>query len=435
MTQKKPYLARIQTFFIENWLALILITLLTIFYFWELRLIPFHPDESTQLFMSNDFDYLVTDPLTMVWDPYKEADGRQLYRELDAPETKYILGLGRTIAGLSALPTDWDWSKPKEANDDAGALPSQELLLAGRASINLLLPFSVLLVYLIAKRIAGQTAGLIALLVFGTHALVLIHARRAMAEGALLFGVTLATWSILLTPRKPWLTALCMAIAFNAKQSALALFPVGLIAVLWPLPDENRDRRNIAFDLFQYLGIFVLVFFALNPLYWSDPLGALQASLERRQALTEAQTDTCVQLTSACNINTFPEKIRTLIYQVYFAPGVYPDRLDITPQIDDPQPYLSIPFHNLFRGLIGGSIFLILSIFGFGLASFDLRRSSSKSGRELALLLLATLSQGGFLLVFISLPWSRYSIPMVPFVCIWIAYGLARIIQKAPPIS
>ena len=47
--------------------------------------------------------------------------------------------------------------------------------------------------------------------------------------------------------------------------------------------------------------------------------------------------------------------------------------------------------------------------------------------RDLVLLLLATLSMAGGLLAAIQIYWIRYSIPLIPFVCIWIAYGLTSL--------
>ncbi|MFH1633237.1 MAG: hypothetical protein ABIG63_04395 [Chloroflexota bacterium] len=91
-----------------DWPFVILLIPLTIFYLWGLRFVPFHPDESTQLYMSSDFESLFSNPASLFWDPDREDDPRQRYRELDAPLTKYILGLGRVIAGQPALPVDWD---------------------------------------------------------------------------------------------------------------------------------------------------------------------------------------------------------------------------------------------------------------------------------------------------------------------------------------
>ena len=48
-----------------------LLGLLTIYYFGGLAQVPFHPDESTQIYMSSDFDQLLSDPLSLTWDQSK----------------------------------------------------------------------------------------------------------------------------------------------------------------------------------------------------------------------------------------------------------------------------------------------------------------------------------------------------------------------------
>ena len=228
----------------RSWALWPLLILLTAFALSGTGEVPFHPDESTQLYMSRDFELLLSDPLSLAWTPDQSGDGRLHLRLVDAPLTKYLLGLGRSLVGLPALPADWDWSKTWEQNQAAGALPDPGLLLAGRLALTLLLPFSLLLVYQIGARMHGSLTGLLAALLLGLNALVLLHDRRAMAEAALTFGVLFALWSFLAGKRHPWLVGLGLAVVFNAKQTGLALLPVGLLAVALPDP-EAPTRASI----------------------------------------------------------------------------------------------------------------------------------------------------------------------------------------------
>ena len=50
---------------------------LILYNFWSVKLVPFHPDESTYLFMSSDFEALLQDPLSLVWEADKAGDPRQ----------------------------------------------------------------------------------------------------------------------------------------------------------------------------------------------------------------------------------------------------------------------------------------------------------------------------------------------------------------------
>ena len=209
---------------------------------WGLKDIPFHPDEASYLYMSSDLERLLQQPLSLAYDPANSADPRQEMRARDAPLTRYLLGLGRAALRQPALPADWDWSQTWEANRLAGALPDSRLLFAGRLAAALLLPFSVLFLYLTGKRIGGTLCGFTAGLLLLTNALVLLHARRAMGEAGLLFSVCLAAYCFLRADRHAWLAGLAAALAFSAKQSGLALFPAGLLAAGWiPAPTGSRS--------------------------------------------------------------------------------------------------------------------------------------------------------------------------------------------------
>ena len=57
-------------------------------YLSRLAAVPFHPDESTQLYMSRDFDTLVLqrDPAALAWTPDQPLTPEARYRLLDAIE-------------------------------------------------------------------------------------------------------------------------------------------------------------------------------------------------------------------------------------------------------------------------------------------------------------------------------------------------------------
>ena len=418
-----------------DWPFVILLIPLTLFYLWGVRFIPFHPDESTQLYMSSDFEMLFSRPSSLFWDPNREDDPRQFYRELDAPLTKYILGLGRVIAGQPALPVDWDWSQSWEANTQAGALPDANLLCTGRVTITLLLPLSLMFIYLVGKRIHSPAAGLVAALLVGSHALTLLHARRAMAEGPLLFGTTLALWSLLQARKRPWLTGLGIALAFNAKQSALALLPVGLLAVCWLPVNTDQRVRKMAVNLAQFMGVFVVVTVALNPLLWNDPWGAAQASIQARQELISRQIEDIKRIAPEKYLETPTQRVIVLIANLYIGPATYGLVGNLAPISGDVDAYIAIPGHNLLRGLWGGGILLVLTLFGLYLAGRDSWQVGRNRRRELILLLLATTLQGAALIIAVPLPWPRYSIPMIGFECLWIAYGVTRVLERKSPTA
>jgi 4-amino-4-deoxy-L-arabinose transferase-like glycosyltransferase len=408
----------------RHWPFLIIALPMTIFYLWNIRLVPFHPDESTQLFTSGDFEILVSSPLSMTWDPARQDDLRQRYRQLDAPLTRYIIGVGRTLAGLPALGSDWDWSKSWEENQQAGALPDEKLLFVGRLSVALLFPLSLWFIYQIGAFIGKYPTGLLAAFLLGTHALILLHTRRAMAESALVFGITFAVWCFLAGDHRTWLAGLGMALAFNAKQSTIALFPAGLIAVTWQTSPSTRRTTKRIHNLIMYVGMFSVVTILLNPIWWRQPLQSVQAAWVARQDLLEQQLADTQRLAPEKTLSTPTQRVEVLIANLYIvSPSFYEVGNYVQQTALDETRYLSIPGHNLWRGFIAGGILLLLTLLGIAVGILNLRRVDNYARRELSLLLLATILQIAFLVMAIPLPWQRYVIPTVPFICIWSAYA------------
>src|SRR6266540_5192352 len=110
-----------------------------VFAVWGAARVPFHADESTYLYMSEDFDRLIHQgPASVTWQAVDQPADVLRHRLLDAPMTYYLVGLGRGLAGLPALPHDWNWSTGWEENARAGPLPSPAQLAAGRLPAPLL---------------------------------------------------------------------------------------------------------------------------------------------------------------------------------------------------------------------------------------------------------------------------------------------------------
>lgn len=408
---------------------------ISLYAIWGLPGIPFHPDESTQLFTSADFDLWLSNPASMAWDPARGFDLRQQYRLLDAPVTRYLLGLGRSIAGLPALPADWSWPASWEENRSAGALPEERLLLAGRLAITLLLPFSLFFIYLIGRRMAGETGGLLAVLLLGSNALILLHTRRAMAEGALTFGVLFALWSFLDGWRKPWLAGLGMALAFNAKQSSLALLPAGLLAVSWeqfalPVQGWRGATKKALINVLIFAAVFGLVTLALNPFLWRDPLGAAQASFAERKALLQRQVADTIRLAPEKALPTPGWRAAAVLANLYILPPAFAETNQYHPFTQAmEEAYLATPGHNLLRGMLGGGLMLVFTLMGMISGIINLRRATPDQRKALALVLLATSLQTLALIALVPLTWQRYVIPLAPLACLWVAYGLAQLLQ------
>jgi hypothetical protein len=413
-----------------SWAFWPLLALLTAFALWGIKGVPFHPDESTQLYMSSDFELLLSHPSSMAWTPDQAGDGRAHLRLVDAPLTKYLLGLGRSLAGLPALPVDWDWSKTWEQNQATGALPDPRLLFAGRLTLTLLLPFSLFLIYQIGSRMHGAITGLLAALLLGLNALVLLHDRRAMAEAALTFGVLFALWSCLAGKKRPWLVGLGLAVAFNAKQTGLALLPVGLLAVALPepgiQPSKNPGWLRLVGAWGQLLVVFGLVTWLLNPFMWRQPIQAIQAASAERQDLQKKQAADYKRLVPGVALDSPSRRLAALLANLYFAPPAFAEAGNYSEQTHAAeQAYLANPGQDLLRGLPGGGVMFALNLAGIALACLRLRRAAPAERQALALLLLASLCLAFGLFWLAPLPWQRYVMPLAPISCLWTAYAVS----------
>ncbi len=436
-------------------LPLLLIALLSAFALWGAARVPFHPDESTQLFTSADFDLLLTHPRALGWQPGRDEDLRQRYRLLDAPLTRYLLGLGRTLAGQPPLPADWDWGKTWAENAAAGALPSPELLRAGRMTVTALLPLTLWLFYLTGYALGGRRVGLAGVLLLGLHPLVLLHARRAMAEGALLFGVTFTLWALLAAPsrRRPGWLGLALGLAVNAKQSALALVPLvgwrvdggrrtvdegrgtvdGLRSTVYSPRSTVRGLSSTVSRLLSTILILLTLTALLNPVFWPHPVLAIRSAIHLRADLAARQAADTARLAPETLLDTPAKRLIALVGNLYLTPPRFAEVGNYTAETAAAEAaYLANPLHDWGRGLYGGALFLALTLLGMGRGVREIWKERTAFGeaqaaRKVACLLGATALQGGALLLMIPLPWQRYVIPLLPMVVLWQAYAFKRV--------
>ncbi len=416
--------------FLKQSILLIVIILgFSAFYFTGLSSVPFHPDESTQIFMSQDLDTFFQNPSQLYWHKDQPEDARQRYRLIDAPLTRYLIGVGLKISGEDKHPiSDWNWSLSWEENQEAGAHPEHNQLIAARLSVAFLFPFSALLIYLIGKELGGKWTGWLSLFFFFFSALVLIHTRRAMAESALIFSELLLIFLLIKLPSNPGWLGLAAALAFNSKQSTLPLFILGFFTIFFSKIKGNGWKKQVL-RLSGYLVIFVLITFCLNPVFWGNPLKAIRASIHSRQELITLQTQD-FNKSSGQVLSTPSERVAGLISNLYISPPQVAETGNYTNELQPSvQNYFSNPLNHLFRGFIFGGIFLFASIFGFILVA--LKNIKSKINLTSPPFLLCL---GGMLLVFSILFWipislQRYVIPLVPFVCILSAFAIDQLLE------
>jgi 4-amino-4-deoxy-L-arabinose transferase-like glycosyltransferase len=414
-----------------NFLLTAVIVILSLAFFSGLMAVPFHPDESTNIYMSSDLNQLFNNPNGLIWHSNQSIDLQTHYRLVDPPLTRYLIGIVRSILNVQPLKVDWNWSMSWQQNAAIGSLPSTSQLLAGRMVSAIFFPFSLLLVFLLGRQIHSSPAGWAALLFFASSSLVLLHTRRAMAEPALVFFCLLSLWVIIRYPDHPWVSAIPLALAFNAKYSAAPFVLVGVVNIIWRT--KPLRIREMMEDLGFFFLIFVGITFALNPFLWGDPIQAFLAAIGERQSLVTSQTAALAAIRPDLVSSSWWNHLQMDIVQLFFAPLSIQDIGNYTVDLQQAsQIYLANPLHQLWRGLLPGSLFLFCSLIGLYL-SVQGTFKHSQTLRANVLILMAALAEIAGLSLLITLPFQRYVLPLVPFVCLWsgisIAFFLSRIDQ------
>ncbi len=416
----------------SHWLFAVLLSALGIFHLLSAGLVPFHPDESTYLFMSSDTEAYFQNPLDLAWQADNAGDLRQRYRTLNAPLTRYAIGLGRMLISRPALPADWDWSATWQANVDAGVLPDPALLWFARLPSLLFLELSLLFIYLAGCRLHGRGAGLMAAFLLASNSLVMLHGRRAMTEGPLLLGITFFLWSLNYRQSKPWLVGLAVALALNAKHSGAALLPIGLLAVLWIEARQEHFLNSALRNTANFLLPILALTWALNPFLWRDPAAALAAAWQNRQVLLEGQVEAIRELAPGQILDTPVERLTAISANLYILPPSFSEIGNYATETADAESnYLAVAAHSLLRGLFGGGILLLLTLFGLITAVLCLRRKERRRKSLLLFSLATTAVQFAALLFAVPLPWQRFVLPLTPFVAVWAAFGLSELIRTS----
>ncbi len=409
----------------SRWILLFVIMLFSLIYFTGIAEVPFHPDESSQIFMSSDLEMLTTQPDALTWKAENSLDIRQRYRLLDAPLTRWMIAIGRQLAGEPPIQSDWDWSQDWQTNLNNGALPSPRLLAVARFSVAFVFPLVLWLSFKIGERLAGKRAGWLNLILTATNGLVLLHTRRSMAESLLFFGFVLFLFLLLSLDKRLWLISIPAALAFNAKYSAAPLVIVGVIPILLVWVRRPLRPKQSLTDLGLYLALFIAITLALNPVLWSSPRNALKSAAEERSRLLSAQTAMIGSINPALAPDTLAEKSVALIAQLYLTQSAIADVGNYRAQTGEAQRlYFSRPWNNLYQGVVSGGFLLALTLIGLLWMVVHLIRRTSSAPRPVIFFLITFLAQMAGILASIPLSFQRYYLPLVPFVTVLIAYGI-----------
>ncbi len=388
--------------------------------------VPFHPDEGTYIYMSRDLDRILSlGPLSVCWSVEKKSDPLQTERERDCPLARYAIGLARGAAGLPVTASNWDWSADWDQNLRQGAVPPDSLLAAARIPQALLLFLSVLLAARLGGRLGGGAGAIAAAVLFGLNSQVLLHARRAMSESVLLFGMIL-TVAVLMEQKRedgrgmraigfPLLSGAALALAASAKYSGLLLVPVVLTGMFFFT--GGSSPRGLFLRGAGRCGVmalgFLAVFFALNPVFWCDPAGTLSAVIAERQRLMGEQLAALRSAAPGGMLGTPGLRLLAVPYQLFIAPLAFWDIPNYAAQTAAAErAYLLQPLNALTNGGLLPAVFALLVFAGLILFILRVFRKQPDFSSILLLIWFGSLLMG--ILIGIPILWQRYYLPLIP---------------------
>ena len=251
--------------------------------FWQnlsdLRLTPFHPDETRWL---NRAHYVrdFFDPFGPTWDDGYLTRGQP-------PMGSYLMGVGLLVQGRD-LDTNgvWDFKYNEAWNRDHGNMSSQADLDAGRRTNAVVGALAVVALYFLVKRLTNRVGGFVAALFLAAHPLMIYLSSQAVSDALMaLFVILSALAAVRLADKPTWPRAILLGVLLGlggaTKLSpiliSLPLAALGVVLLLWSRRAEHSAlgtrHSALAKRLLPLPLIAFATFVAVYPYLWRDPIG------------------------------------------------------------------------------------------------------------------------------------------------------------------
>jgi 4-amino-4-deoxy-L-arabinose transferase-like glycosyltransferase len=400
------------------------------------RLVPFHGDESTQIYMSRDYDYQFRqNEWSLVrYSPTPISPTEQQLRLLNGTLYKYLVGLGRHIVGIETTNEQWDWGADWNYNQTFGHAPDEDLLLIGRYTSALFLAAGVGLLFILGRQLGGRPVAYLASLYYALHPVLLLNGRRAMQEGMMtFFALLVVLLAICFVKKRSWVAVIALGVAAglalaskhtNVFTIAAVFGAIGLHLLYHFFQRQPRIELLKAVLRLALIGLLTFgVFYMLNPAWWGAPLERAQFVLNERRSLLDFQEGLFG------GYSDFADQLGGFARQTFVAQPQYFEVDNwagfIGDQIDQYEA-------TLWRGIglagstIGGVLLGLLTLIGLW-RLYQERTIAAETRLIVGLWALVVLLTTALLT---PLEWQRYYLPAYPVVGLLAASGGVWMLQK-----
>lgn len=396
------------------------------------EVVPFHGDESEWISTGRYFTFVFLDhDLTgQVWRP------SWLNRD-QPPVGRYVIGGIVWASGTdpNRVNKTYAWEKDYSTNLAEGRVPGDAILLPVRRTMAVVGALSVVLLFVAGRLVGGTLTGIVAALLATSSPLLQTYFVQARTESLLAF-VSVAALVMLLVvarrcqdtgriPRAAWwigpVLGLALAIKLTAAVAIVAVCAWGVCAGLARLTSARAETVTLAVWAVTVGLLASVVWVAVNPFLWPDPVGRTLSMLQQQQAIMVEQGQ---QFGNPVE-EVLPGRLWLLVRRSFVD--------NSTPAFDYGAPPESPPLmRRTFSELptVGGiSVELVLAVLGLTILVVRAAyawRSSGRFGAESALLV--WLAAYVFIIgANLSLDWPRYYVPTAFFGSLLVGVGVSSL--------
>jgi 4-amino-4-deoxy-L-arabinose transferase-like glycosyltransferase len=420
-------------------------------------LVPPHGDEYMQMSMARDTFYAANGQgERLASQPPLQPDTEPYLRVINGTINKWLIGLlwlgsGRTEV---ALPDIYAWGMTHQWNITDGRVPTDDALHLARLPSAVLTALGVLPLFWLGWQLRRRSVAYPAVVIYALHPAILLNGRRAMMEGGLLcLTLLLLAWAVAMiranhtapassatqgiVARLPsslrWaLLGMGCGLAMSAKHTAILVViaaPVGVVIA------TLIRRRTLTVIAYQVVSVVIaalcalLSFAALNPGYWRDPLGAVQAVIAARAELLSRQT-TDPSLAYASG----GQRLEALVIQPFLRRLQYFEAPTWAGLIDTQvAAYERTSLDGLVAGEGVGGVIISLLLWALTVLAMVGVVALAWEALHNNLLTMPILLWSGLTLlgsVSIPLDWGRYYLPLTLVSIVAAAYALGRVLVR-----